>query len=184
MQQANLSAEKLQFDPNLRYKAKEMFNRKLNDVQTELDLEHIQKMLVAELNRLVMTTKITTADLITDGGRVIACQSKRIIQEEAVEACSGIFYNLFDITRTNIEMFDPKINLDTIEIDTFSLESSTEPFRILIKELTPKLFLLITMPKKENRSLTTFEISKTLQKMRDTIQEIPSELLAQMASFH
>jgi predicted regulator of Ras-like GTPase activity (Roadblock/LC7/MglB family) len=128
--------------------------------------------LVKILDEIVTNTGISSSNLITEDGLVIASNSSQNeVDEEVNMNFAAISASILSMAERGIEIINTNKMLEQIKIDA-GLDQNFDPdFTILISRVISNVLLQIIFPKRINMGLIHFEINKTIKEIKNIVQK-------------
>jgi predicted regulator of Ras-like GTPase activity (Roadblock/LC7/MglB family) len=135
-------------------------------------MSEIKDILVKILDEIVTNTGISSSNLITEDGLVIASNSSQNeVDEEVNMNFAAISASILSMAERGIEIINTNKMLEQIKIDA-GLDQNFDPdFTILISRVISNVLLQIIFPKRINMGLIHFEINKTIKEIKNIVQK-------------
>lgn len=147
-------------------------------------MSEFRKKFIDVLDGTIVNTGITSSNLITEDGLVIASNTKQ--DELDVEMninFAAISASILSMAERGIEIINENKILEQITIDAGLDKKLDEDFTILITKIYNNVLLQIIFPKSINIGLIHFEISKAVKEMKELIkQDTGRELFSSIGS--
>ncbi len=135
-------------------------------------MSEVKDILVKILDEIVTNTGISSSNLITEDGLVIASNSSQNeVDEEVNMNFAAISASILSMAERGIEIINTNKMLEQIKIDA-GLDQNFDPdFTILISRVISNVLLQIIFPKRINMGLIHFEINKTIKEIKNIVQK-------------
>jgi predicted regulator of Ras-like GTPase activity (Roadblock/LC7/MglB family) len=135
-------------------------------------MSEVKDKLVKILDEIVTNTGISSSNLITEDGLVIASNSSQNeVDEEVNMNFAAISASILSMAERGIEIINTNKMLEQIKIDA-GLDQNFDPdFTILISRVISNVLLQIIFPKRINMGLIHFEINKTIKEIKNIVQK-------------
>ncbi len=127
----------------------------------------MKQQLINILDEIVANTGISSSNLITEDGLVLAVDKhQNEVDEEINTNFSAISASILSMAERGIEIINTTKSLEQVKIDAGLDENLEEDFSILIVRVYSNVLLLVTFPSRINIGLIFFEVQKAIKEIR------------------